>query len=317
MARKKYKNFKVEQEELKPITIGVFESRKKTSLSIFVILTLFVLFVIFLPEISEKVNEYLNPTPSTPVTPVNPTPDEPTEPDDPDENIDETFYSYIPNLTIKREELEVNNLLIDTTTNTLTYNIVNKTTNYQNTEELNYYIEIYNADKTFLERVKLASSGLLAANSSKSYERTISPNTALTAGFIVLDKKTTIEYPEVNLVADGAGISNLVCSKEHEEVTYKFEDNKLKELTSIIEYNLTDTDYANIYANYQTLASTYNTTKGITSNLFNSTTGFNITTIVNLEEASRTNIFNADTFKLDTEPKIVSFEMEAMGFNCN
>ena len=56
MARKKYKNFKVEQEELKPITIGVFESRKKTSLSIFVILTLFVLFVIFLPEISEKVN---------------------------------------------------------------------------------------------------------------------------------------------------------------------------------------------------------------------------------------------------------------------
>ena len=45
--------------------------------------------------------------------------------------------------------------------------------------------------------------------------------------------------------------------------------------------------------------------------------GFNITTIVNLEEASRTYIFNADSFKLDTEPKVVSFEMEAQGFSCN
>ena len=35
------------------------------------------------------------------------------------------------------------------------------------------------------------------------------------------------------------------------------------------------------------------------------------------KEASRTYIFNADTFKLDTDPKVVSFEMEASGFNCN
>ena len=57
MAKKKYKNFKVEGEELKPITIGAFESRKRTSMGIFIILTIFVLVVIFLPEISEKVNE--------------------------------------------------------------------------------------------------------------------------------------------------------------------------------------------------------------------------------------------------------------------
>ena len=88
MAKKKYKNVKIEQEELKPIAIGAFESRKKTSLGIFVILTLFVLAVIFLPQISEFIDEYLNPTPSTPVTPNNPTPEEPAEPDEPSENVD-------------------------------------------------------------------------------------------------------------------------------------------------------------------------------------------------------------------------------------
>ena len=59
MAKKKYKNVKVEQEELKPIAIGAFESRKKTSVGIFIILTIFVLVVIFLPQITEKINEYL------------------------------------------------------------------------------------------------------------------------------------------------------------------------------------------------------------------------------------------------------------------
>ena len=72
MAKKKYKSFKIEQEELKPMTIGAFESRKRTSIGIFIILTIFVIVVIFLPEISDVVNEYLNPTPTTPVTPNTP-----------------------------------------------------------------------------------------------------------------------------------------------------------------------------------------------------------------------------------------------------
>ena len=59
MAKKRYKNIKIEQEELKPIAIGEFESRRKTSIGIFIILTIFVLVVIFLPQISSIINEYL------------------------------------------------------------------------------------------------------------------------------------------------------------------------------------------------------------------------------------------------------------------
>ena len=59
MAKKKIKNFKVEQDELKPITVGAFESRRKSSIGTFFILTVFVLVIVFLPQITDIVNEYL------------------------------------------------------------------------------------------------------------------------------------------------------------------------------------------------------------------------------------------------------------------
>ena len=317
MGKKKYKNFKIEQEELKPIAIGAFESRKKTSFGIFVILTLFVLVIIFLPQISEMVDEYLNPTPENPITPNDPTPDEPDEPEDPDGNVDETFYPYTAGLSIEREEITVSGINIDAVNNTISYNIENTTNSYQDIETLNYYIEIYNTDRTLLERVKLASPGVLAGGGSLEYTKLISNISATTVGYLVLVQKTVDDYPEVLLTADGEGKANLVCSNTHERVTYTFENNALKQITSITEYLVTDIDYETIYNNYQTLSNTYNSTNGITSSFFTNANGFNITTIVNLEEASRIYIFNADSFKLDTEPKVVSFEMEAQGFSCN
>lgn len=325
MAKKKYKNVKLEQEELKPISIGAFESRKKTSIGIFIILTLFVLVVIFLPQISEIVNEYLDPTPSTPITPNDPTPEEPDEPVDPGENIDETFYEYVANLSIERDEITVSGITIDNVASTISYSVTNNTNSYQDIEELNYYIEIYNSDRTLLERVKLASpsisggttSTVIGGGASQSYTRIISSTSAITEGYIVLVSKTTDDYPEVTLTENAEGSSSLVCTNAHERVTYTFDNNALKQVTSIVEYLATDTDYETVYSSYQTLSNSYNTTTGITSTFFMNTTGFNITTIVNLEEASRSYIYNADSFRLDTEPKVVSFEMEAQGFDCN
>lgn len=316
MAKRKYKNIKLEQDELKPISIGAFESRKKSSIGTFIIITIFVLVVIFLPQISDAVDEYLNKNQQNLPTPNNPT-DTPDNPEEPVENIDETFYAYTANLSIERDEITVGEINIDATNNTLSYTVTNNANSYQNIEDLNYFIEIYNADKTLIERVKLATNSVLAAGSFQKYTKTITATSATTVGYIVLVKKTTDDYPEVLLTEDADGNSSLVCSNNHEKVTYKFTKNELKEVTSIVEYLVTDPEYASVYNNYETLSKTYNGTNGITSTFFNNTTGFNITTIVNLEQASRTYIFNADTFKKNTEPKVVSFEMEAQGYNCN
>ena len=318
MAKKKYKNVKVEQEELKPIAIGAFESRKKTSVGIFIILTIFVLVVIFLPQITEKINEYLDPTPPTPTTPNTPN-ENPNEedPDDGEDNEDETFYQYDPTLRIEREDVIISDISIDATNNTITYSVTNNTNTYQDMETLNYYIEIYNTERTLIERVKLVPEGLLAGGAFENFTRPITSTSATTIGYIVLVKKTLDDYPEVELATDGDGNSSLVCTNAHETVTYEFNNNALKSVTSIVEYVNTDANYTDIYSTYQTLADSYNRTNGITSNFFINTGGFNITTLIDLEEASRTYIFNADTFTLDTEANEVSFEMEAQGFDCN
>ena len=99
MARKKkrYKNIKLEQNELTPTAIGMFENRRKSSIGTVIILGIFILAVIFLPDISEYVNKYLNKTIGTPTNPVNPgnKPNKPTPPDN-----DDNFTAFVDNLKI-------------------------------------------------------------------------------------------------------------------------------------------------------------------------------------------------------------------------
>ena len=206
---------------------------------------------------------------------------------------------------------------VDPTNNTITYSVTNNTKAYQDMEVLNYYLEIYNNEKTLIERVKLVPEGLLAGGAFETFTRPITNTSSTTIGYLVLVKKTLDDYPEVELATDGDGNSSLVCTNVHETVTYDFKDNALKSVTSIVEYLNTDANYTETYSTYQTLADSYNKSNGITSNFFINAGGFNITTLIDLESASRTYIFNADTFTLDTTAKEVSFEMEAQGFDCN
>lgn len=314
MAKKKrIKNFKLEQEELQPLTIGVFESRKKSSIGTVVILLLFVLFIVFLPQISDIVNSYLNPevpsvNPSNPVNPVEPG-------DNPDPGAEEDFYEYTTDLKITNDDITVSNFIVDTTNNTLSYTITNNGDS-QDIEALNYYIEIYNSDRTLIERVKLASELNLLSGAYRSITKNISSDAATTVGYIVLIKKTIVEYPEVNLNISGDGSSSLVCTINHEKVTYKFKESKLKELISEVTYKIEDVNYETILEEHKILVNNYNSKTGAVSTMFEYEGGYNITTSVNLSEASRLYVFNADSFSLDTEPKVVKFEMEAQGFKC-
>lgn len=312
--KKRIKNFKLEQVELKPMTIGMFESRKKSSIGTFVILTIFVLVIFFLPQITEIVNSYLYPEVETPVIPSTPIkPVLPGEDDTP--SYDDTFYEYNENLKITNDDLTINDFMVDTINNTLSYTITNNT-NVQNIEALNYYIEIYNTERTLIERVKLASEIVLTNGAFRKLTKNISNEAATTIGFIVLVKKSIQEYPNVQLSVLEGGISSLVCSNSFEKVTYKFEDSKLKELTSEVTHKIEELDYTTIQETQKVLVNNYNSKTGVVSTMFEYEGGYNITTNVNLSVASRLYIFSADSFKLNTEPKVVKFEMEAQGFKC-
>ena len=316
MARKKIKNFKIEQEELKSQTIGIFESRRKSSISIFIILTLFIGVVIFLPQISNVINAYLNPetpevTPGHVQKPITP----PTDDDTPEEE----FYDLSTNPSITQETLTFDNFILDLENNTLSFKLTNSSNSSLALADLNYYLELYNSEHTLLERVKVFTTEGITSNSVLTLTKNISSETSSSLTTLMVVKKDTEYYPNVNLNNNQEGAGALVCTKDYEKVTYKFQDNKLQELTSEINYPQTTLNDFSAFNNYRTLSSEYNNTTGVVS-LFSGTETseyLNVTTNVNLAEAKRTYIFNADTFSKDTEPKVVLFEMEAQGFKCN
>lgn len=317
MARKKQKlkNIKLEQTELTPVTIGMFESRKKSSIGTVLILGVFILAVIFLPEISDYVNQYLNKNTTPTVRPpvIKPSPN---DPDDPQEN-DDNFTAYNQDLKITNDEITVNNFKIDPEKLEISYEVTNNFSSSQNLEELNYYLEIYNGEKTLLERIKLVDDRLLNSGAFATFKRNIKSESATTIGYIAILKKTVNDYPIFELKSDEEGNGSLVCAKEHEIVTYKFKDEKLKEVTSRVSYLVTDSDYQTFYEEDKEKANSYNNKLGVISTFFEYETGYNINSSINLSEAERMYLFNADSFKLNTEPKVVKFEMEAQGFTCN
>ena len=91
---------------------------------------------------------------------------------------------------------------------------------------------------------------------------------------------------------------------------------ELKELTSEVTHKIEELDYTTIQETQKVLVNNYNSKTGVVSTMFEYEGGYNITTNVNLSVASRLYIFSADSFKLNTEPKVVKFEMEAQGFKC-
>ena len=109
--KKNTKNFKIEQNELTPVTIGFFESRRKNNLGIFIILTLFVGIVIFLPQISNYINAYLDARKGTtnpgyrPNSPIVIPPD--------DGEADKTYYTYNTSLVIQDDNISLSNFYLN------------------------------------------------------------------------------------------------------------------------------------------------------------------------------------------------------------
>lgn len=314
MAKKRIRNIKLEQNELMPTTIGIFESKKKSPIGIVLILTIFVLFIVFLPEISDKVDAYLHPKPVTPIVKPKPNPvptPNPGEEEDPDE-----LASFNSDLKIDKDEISVNGFRLDSTNNTLTYSVTNKLKEAIKFEDLNYYLELYNSDQTLMERVKITGDTAIMSGMSLTFTKKISANTASNLGLVGLVSKTTNDYNSITLNTNEDGSAALVCTCDHEKVTYKFINEELKEVTSEVSYTTTDPDYASTYENNKVLSDSYKTKTGVTSSWFEYSEGYNVTTNVNLNEASRLYIYNADSFKAGVEPKVVKFEMEAQGFSC-
>ena len=125
------------------------------------------------------------------------------------------------------------------------------------------------------------------------------------------------DYPAHVLDADESGNATLICTKDYETVSYHFVNNQLLTIQDVFSVLATDSNYNTLYSSYQALAATYNTIGGIDSAVTVENNTLYFRTNINLRTVSNGSFNNDIYYPLNTDAKIMNFELEANGYTCN
>ncbi len=224
-----------------------------------------------------------------------------------DNNTEFTFANSLKFTNLSKESSDDYYLLVTIT------NLSNKTINLNQ----NYYFELYNVDQTLIERVKIVSDKALDNNQNINLKLLISESSYNNAVNLTISQKTEEDYQEVTLNNQENDYDVLACVNKERNLKYYFKDNKLDKISDIIEYeNNNAQNYNDILKKYTTEASNLNNIKGISSNLVDTTTSFTMNTQIDLKEADISTLNNKNYYSLNTNPKVVKFELEAQRYIC-
>lgn len=310
MAKKKkfdYKNVKVNEEELSITKIGEMPNEDKSPIFIFLVFGILLIFIFFLPNIVNYVTNN-----GVPILEKNP----PKESTSGQENIPQKEISYYPisdTLTVNIEEgIVANQFKIEDST--LTFKVTNHLSSRYYFSKHNYFIELYDDNKTLLERLIMTKNALASKETvDESYSITASNATQ-----IVFVEKTIEDYPNVELTTGENQDQMMVCKKDYTTLTYHFNEEKLQSITDVMDYpNNGSTTFQEDLLYWQNQVATYNSITGVTSSFGSNANGFIVNTVIDLQKASLNKMENENYYALDTMPKVVHFEMLARGYQCN
>lgn len=308
MAKKK-KNIVIVDEELKPTVLANLAPKKISLLGLLLLFVLFGATIFYLPDISNYINAYLKGKTSvnTPVTSNPGSDEEGKNPDTPVTEIEE--YPYTADLVIDVDNFSLNNFLI--TNNELSITIKNNKTTTLNLNDYKYFLHLYNADNTLLQRIMFDD---ILVSSQGTDTISYSLNDSNIAYFTFYEIKEE-DYPSYNLEANDDGEATLVCTKEERTVNYLFKENKLYALEDVILTNTQNPDYANLFLSYQTKMEEYNKINGVESTLELENGVLKFFTAMDLNTLKTTKV-NEITYSKDTDAKVVYFELSSKGYNC-
>lgn len=314
MAKKKkfsYKNLKVNEEELAITKIGEMPNANKSPIFIFFVFGILIVFIFFLPDIVQ----YIQPEDSTMIN--NPTSSESNPISEEIIQKELVYYDLNDSLSLDLEEgIKADRFKVSN--NTLSFRITNNKISKFYFSKRNYFVELYTADKTLLERVILNKDSI-AKDNSKDFNYSIKASTATNATKIVFVEKKVEDYPNVILTQNEDALETLTCIKNYETIVYKFKEEKLTSITDTVNYTRSgsELDYQTDLALWQNRVNTYNAIAGMSSSFISNDTGFIVNTVLDLANVKITSVDNVNYYEYGTLAKIVSFEMEARGFSCS
>lgn len=314
MAKRKTKEpIVIDKTPLKATSLGNLETKENGPLVAILWVGLLVVCIISLPYIADFVQNYQNnkiidtPTKKPDHTSDNNTQGEITK--------DQTIYNFEKNLVITENKFNLSDFSV--ANNVLTFKITNVGGDVDYFKKHNYFVELFNDDKTLLQRIKFDG---ITINKSKTITLNVDAVSFTKISFIEKDVK---DYPNVTLKTVSE-IPTLTCQNKDLKVIYTFstdEDNKLKTIETNYSYASSNKDYEQMLSRYETYATSYNSLGGVKATLIPINTGFTFKVNIDLAtipEASYTSTFTDKYYySLDTEAKIVAFELKTSGFTCN
>lgn len=314
MAKRKTKEpIVIDKTPLKATSLGNLETKENGPLVAILWVGLLVVCIISLPYIADFVQNYQNnkiidtPTKKPDHTSDNNTQGEITK--------DQAIYNFEKNLVITENKFNLSDFSV--ANNVLTFKITNVGGDVDYFKKHNYFVELFNDDKTLLQRIKFDG---ITINKSKTITLNVDAVSFTKISFIEKDVK---DYPNVTL-KKVSEIPTLTCQNKDLKVIYTFstdEDNKLKTIETNYSYASTNKDYEQMLSRYETYATSYNSLGGVKATLIPINTGFTFKVNIDLAtipEASYTSTFTDKYYySLDTEAKIVAFELKTSGFTCN
>ena len=314
MAKRKAKEpIVIDKTPLKATSLGNLETKENGPLVAILWVGLLVVCIISLPYIADFVQNYQNnkiidtPTKKPDHTSDNNTQGEITK--------DQAIYNFEKNLVITENKFNLSDFSV--ANNVLTFKITNVGGDVDYFKKHNYFVELFNDDKTLLQRIKFDG---ITINKSKTITLNVDAVSFTKISFIEKDVK---DYPNVTLKKVNE-TPTLTCQNKDLKVIYTFstdEDNKLKTIETNYSYASTNKDYEQMLSRYETYATSYNSLGGVKATLIPINTGFTFKVNIDLAtipEASYTSTFTDKYYySLDTEAKIVAFELKTSGFTCN
>lgn len=218
----------------------------------------------------------------------------------------------VPVLINPKTVIEYNNFTInnfDLSQTNIEYTI-NTTTNI-NFDKSNYYL-ILTKD---LEKITIKLTGEVTGSKTYNFKfiNRLSTNIEVT-GYI--EEINESDYTNFNLTNNETGIASLKCKKGSETLIYNFNNNNLKGIQENYIYTKNESEDFNImYQKYNNISNNIIILGG-DSQLLQTQDGFILQNNIDLNIFNINQNTNYNYYSLNTQPKIINFEMKAKGYDC-
>ena len=310
MAKKSKEKIVLENVELKPQVIGYTFKKKNNLGRVLLIFIAFALVVYYINDISVFFNNLLGRETASTISGQNKDDDEPEKnpTENPDDPQNETqYYIFNSELEIDFEGLKLNNFKLSS--NVLSFDVTNNSSSTINLSDKKIFLETYTENKTLLERLKVDFNSI-----NGSGKVTINVDIKNAFYYLMFVEKSVNDYPNFDL---GNTTANLTCRKGIDTIVYSFNNNSLLKIShNVSNNNVNAADYQNKLSEMQTKVDNYNSMPGFTA-IFNATAiGYTANVTIDLEKAKLNNIQEPYYYAYEEHPKVVNFEMETYGFNC-